>query len=46
MGFEPCGKNPINLPNNFLDMIFNTVNLDWLTGIKKFEVPLQVENRA
>jgi hypothetical protein len=23
-------------------MIFNTVNLDWLTYIQKFDVPLQV----
>jgi hypothetical protein len=27
-------------------MIFNTINLDWHTCIKKFEVPLQVANSA
>jgi hypothetical protein len=27
-------------------MIFHTANLDWLTYIQKFEVPLQVVNRT
>jgi hypothetical protein len=27
-GFKSCGKNPINLPKIFLDIIFNTFNLD------------------
>jgi hypothetical protein len=41
-GFKSFGKNPINSPKLFLNMIFNTKNLDCLTCIKKFEVPLQV----
>jgi hypothetical protein len=43
-GFKPFGKNLINSPKFFLGMIFNTMNLDWLTCIQNFEVPLQVEN--
>jgi hypothetical protein len=27
-------------------MIFNPTNLDWLTCIQKFKVPLQVANRT
>jgi hypothetical protein len=36
----------MNSPKIFLDMIFNTVNLYWLTCIQKFEDPLQVANRT
>jgi hypothetical protein len=45
-GSKLFGKNSINSPKIFLDMIFNTVNLDWPTCIKNFEVPIQVANRA
>jgi hypothetical protein len=45
-GFKPLRKNSINSPKIFLDMIFKLVNLDWLTCIQNFEVPLQVANRA
>jgi hypothetical protein len=44
-GFKPLRKNSINSPKFFLDMVFNTVNLDGLTCFKKFEAPLQVANR-
>jgi hypothetical protein len=37
-GFKPFGKNSTNSPKFFLDLIFNTVNLAWLTCIKKFDV--------
>jgi hypothetical protein len=43
-GFKPSDKHSINSPKFFLDMIFNTVNLDGLTCIKNFEVPLEVAN--
>jgi hypothetical protein len=43
-GFKPFGKNSLNLPNIFLDILFNTVNLDWLTCIPNFEVSLQLAN--
>jgi hypothetical protein len=43
-GVQTFGKNSINSPNFFLDMIFMSMNLDGLTCIKKFEVPLQVAN--
>jgi hypothetical protein len=42
--FKPFGKHFLSSPNFFLNMIFNTVNWDWLTCIPKFEVPLQVVN--
>jgi hypothetical protein len=45
-GFKPFGKKSINSLKFFLDMIFNTVNLDWLTCIKIFEVPIGVVIRA
>jgi hypothetical protein len=45
-GFKPIGKNSLNSPKIFLDMIFNIVNLEWLTCIQKFEVPLHVGNRT
>ncbi len=41
-GSKPFGKNPINSQKIFLDMIFNTMNLDWLTCIQILEVSLQV----
>jgi hypothetical protein len=40
-GFKLFGKNSINSPKFFLDMIYNTVKLDWLPGIENFEVPLE-----
>jgi hypothetical protein len=43
-GFKPLRNFFINSPKIFLDIIFNTVNLDWCTCILKFKVPLQVEN--
>jgi hypothetical protein len=43
-GFKPFGEKSINSIKFCLDMIFNTMNLDWLTCIPKFKVSLQVLN--
>jgi hypothetical protein len=45
-GIQTFWEKSINSQTFFLDMILNTVNLYDLTCIKKFEVPLQVENRC
>jgi hypothetical protein len=45
-GVQTFEKKSINSPKLFLDMIFNSVNLNCLTYIKKFKVPLQVANRT
>jgi hypothetical protein len=37
--FKPFWGKSINSSKFCLDMIFNTVNLDWHTCIQKFEVP-------
>jgi hypothetical protein len=43
-GFKPSGKNRIN-PSKFnLHMSFKNMNLDWLTCIQEFGVPLQMIN--
>jgi hypothetical protein len=44
-GVKSLRKNSINSPKFFLDMIFNTLNLDGLTHIQKLEALLQVANR-
>jgi hypothetical protein len=41
-GFKHFGNNLINSPKFYHLMIFMNMNLDGLTCIKKFEVPLQV----
>jgi hypothetical protein len=46
MGFNPFGKNPRNSLKFYFCMIFENVNLDWLTCIQDLEVPLQVVNEA
>jgi hypothetical protein len=42
--FKPSGKNLINPPKFNLHMTFKNMNLDWLTCIQKFGVPLQIIN--
>jgi hypothetical protein len=43
-GFKPLINNSIDSSKFFLDLIFNIMNLDDLTCIKKIEVTLQVAN--
>jgi hypothetical protein len=43
-GFKPSGKNLINPPKFNLHMSFKNMNLDWLTCIQEFGVPLQMIN--
>jgi hypothetical protein len=41
-GSKPSGKNLINPPKFNLHMTFKNMNLDWLTWIQEFGVPLQM----
>jgi hypothetical protein len=43
-GFKPSDKNLINPPKFNLHMTFKNMNLDWLTCIQEFRVPLQMIN--
>ncbi|WP_428740127.1 hypothetical protein, partial [Sulfurimonas sp.] len=43
-GFKPSGKNLINPPKFNLHISFKNMNLDWLTCIQEFGVPLQIIN--
>jgi hypothetical protein len=42
--FKPSVKNLINPPKFNIHMSFKTMNLDWLTCIQEFGVPLQMIN--
>jgi hypothetical protein len=44
-GFKPCGKNLVNPPKIYLDLIFTTMNLVWYTCMQDLGVLIQVSKQ-